>query len=174
MFKTGLSCLMSKLSLISRTNLLFPCAKIENSSKEGTLLQIKRWSRIALSFDGFIFFYVKGDIPLCSLHLTFKCLYGYSLFTHCYLDKNKSKHGFCWGVGSRKKVFADLKKHATEIFNCDKREMVILIEEEEKLYQGQKVCYIWSKNLITNIIETKLSQGSGSSSLYGDILRTCL
>ena len=34
LFKTGLSRLMSKLSLISRTNLLFRCAKIENSLKE--------------------------------------------------------------------------------------------------------------------------------------------
>ena len=64
--KTGLSHLMSKFSLISRTDLLFPCAKIENSSKEVTLLQIKRWSRIALSFDGLFFFNVKGDIPMCS------------------------------------------------------------------------------------------------------------
>ena len=61
LFKTGLARLMSKLSLISRTNLLFPCAKTKNSSKEGTLLQIERWSRIALSFDGFIFFDVKGE-----------------------------------------------------------------------------------------------------------------
>ena len=74
LFKTGLSRLMRKLSLISRTNLLFPCAKIKNSSKEGILLQIKRWSRIALPFDGFIFFDVKGDIPMCSPQLTFKCL----------------------------------------------------------------------------------------------------
>ena len=86
LFKTPLSRLMSKLSLISRINLLSPCAKIDNSPKEETLLQIKRWSRIALSlqikrwtrialsFDGFIFFDVKGDIPMCSPHLTFKCL----------------------------------------------------------------------------------------------------
>ena len=65
---------MSKLYLISKANLLFPCAKIENSSKEGTLLQIKRWSRIALYLDGFSFFDVKGYIPICSPLLTFKYL----------------------------------------------------------------------------------------------------
>ena len=51
LFKIGLSRLISKLSLISRSNSLFPFVKIVNSSKDGMLLQFKRWSRIALSFD---------------------------------------------------------------------------------------------------------------------------
>ena len=44
------------------------------SSKDGILLQF-RWSRIALSFDGLTFLNVKGDIPICSLDLTFKYLF---------------------------------------------------------------------------------------------------
>ena len=68
--------------------------------------------------------------------------YGYSLFTHCYFDNNKSKHDFHKGVDSMKKFCADLRKHATEIINCDKREMLPLIEEEEKLYKGQKGYHI--------------------------------
>ena len=74
LFKIGLSRLISKLSLISRSNLLFPFVKIVNSSKDGMLLQFKRWSRIALSFDGLVFLNVKDDIPICSPDLTFKCL----------------------------------------------------------------------------------------------------
>ena len=74
LFKIGLSRLISTLSLISSTNLLFPFAKMVNSSKDGILLQFRRWSRTALSFDGLVFLNVKGDIPICSPDLTFKCL----------------------------------------------------------------------------------------------------
>ena len=74
LFKTGLSRLISKLSLISRIYLLWPYAKMVNSSKNGIFLQIRRWSRILLSFDGLTFLNVKVDIPICSPDLTFKCL----------------------------------------------------------------------------------------------------
>ena len=63
--KIGISRLISKLTLISRKN-LFPVFKMINSSKDGIFLQSKRWSRIALSFDGLVFINVKGDIPICS------------------------------------------------------------------------------------------------------------
>ena len=72
LFKIGLSRLISKLSLISSTNLLFPFAKMVNTSKDGILLQFKRWLRIALSFDGLVFLNVKGDVPICSLDVNFK------------------------------------------------------------------------------------------------------
>ena len=65
LFKIGLSRLISRLSLISRANLLFPFDKMENSSKDRILLQFKRWSQIALSSDGLVFLNVKGNIPIC-------------------------------------------------------------------------------------------------------------
>ena len=37
-----------------------------NSSKGEILLQFRKWSRIALSFDGLTFLNVKGNIPICS------------------------------------------------------------------------------------------------------------
>ena len=74
LFEICLSHLMSNLSLISSTNLLFLFAKMVISSKDGILLQFREWSRIALSFDGLIFLNLKRDIPLCSPDLTFKCL----------------------------------------------------------------------------------------------------
>ena len=70
----GLSRLISKLSLVSRTNLLIPFAKMVALSKDGILLQFKRWSRIALSFGSLFFLNSQGDIPMCSPDLTFKCL----------------------------------------------------------------------------------------------------
>ena len=73
-FKIGLSRLISKLSLISSTNLLLSFAKMVNSSKDGILLQFKRWSQIAFSFDGLVFLNVKGDILISSPDLPFKCL----------------------------------------------------------------------------------------------------
>ena len=74
LFKIDLSRLMSKLSLISGSNLLFLFVKIVNSTKDEMLLQLKRWSRIELYFDGLVFLNVKGNIPICSPDLTFKCL----------------------------------------------------------------------------------------------------
>ena len=41
LFKIGLSRLISKFSLVSRTNLLFPFAKMVNSSKEGNYCNLK-------------------------------------------------------------------------------------------------------------------------------------
>ena len=65
----SLSRLIRKLSLISSTNLLFLFVKMVNSSKEGTLSQFKRWSRIALSFDGFFFQNVRDLTPRSKINL---------------------------------------------------------------------------------------------------------
>ena len=75
MFLLKIAQLISMLSLISSTNFLFPFAKMVNSSKDGILLQFKRWSRIELSFDCLVFLNVKVDIPICFPDLTFKCIY---------------------------------------------------------------------------------------------------
>ena len=64
LFKISPSCLINKLSLISRTNLSFPFVKMVNSSKDGILLQFERWSRILFSFDCLVILNVKGDIRL--------------------------------------------------------------------------------------------------------------
>ena len=66
LFRKGLSRIISKLSSISRTYLWCPYVVMVNSSKDGMLFQFRRWSRIALSFDGLTFLNVKGDILICS------------------------------------------------------------------------------------------------------------
>ena len=58
LFKIALSRLISKLSLVSRTNLLFLFAKMITYSKDEILLQIKRWSGIALSLVFFNCFFL--------------------------------------------------------------------------------------------------------------------
>ena len=75
MFLLKTARLISMLSLISSTNFLFPFTKMVNSSKDGILLQFKRWSRIELSFDGLVFLNVRVDIPIRFPDLTFKCIY---------------------------------------------------------------------------------------------------
>ena len=39
--------------------------------KRQSIIAISKWSRIALAFDGLVFFNVKGDISICSPDLTF-------------------------------------------------------------------------------------------------------
>ena len=59
-----------------------------NSSKDGILLQYRRWSRIELSFDGLTFVNVKVDVPICSPDLSVKRLsfsvIGSSFHTNIY------------------------------------------------------------------------------------------
>ena len=62
LFKIGLSRVINKLSLISSTNLLFPFTKMVNSSKDTILLQFKRWSLIAISFDGLVFLKARSKV----------------------------------------------------------------------------------------------------------------
>ena len=103
LFKIGLSRLISKLSLISRPNLLFPFVKIVNSSKDGMLLQFKRWLRIAFFFDGLVFLNLKGDIPICSLDP-----WKYSVRRNVNSDfSNQSCNYFFW-IGSCKKLHAKI------------------------------------------------------------------
>ena len=62
---------------------LFLSAKIVNSLKEGLFQHCKRWPRIRLSLDGFVFLKVRYDIPICSPYLIFKYLTkkGFNEFT---------------------------------------------------------------------------------------------
>ena len=46
----------------------------------------------------------------------------------------------------------DLKKHTTEIINFEKKETILLTNEENKSYLSQEVCYICKKNLFMILI----------------------
>ena len=49
---------------------------------------------------------------------------GYSLFTHCSLDDSNHKHDFYISVYYMKIFSADLRKHAKELINYEKKEIV--------------------------------------------------
>ena len=61
---------------------------------------------------------------------------GYSLFTHCSLDKTKNKLDY----------YKDLREHATTVIM--KQNMIPLTKKEEENHNNQKVCYICKKELI--------------------------
>ena len=52
LFKAGLSCLISKLSSISSTNLFFPFAKTVYFLKDRILCNLEKWSRMRLEKSG--------------------------------------------------------------------------------------------------------------------------
>ena len=74
---------------------------------------------------------------------------GYSLFTLCSFDEEKNKLTHYRGEDSMKKFCKDLRKHATKIINFEKKEMMLLTEEEKRNHSKQKVCYICKKGFTT-------------------------
>ena len=67
---------------------------------------------------------------------------GYSLFTYCPFDEERSKLSHYRGEDSMKKFCEVLREHATKIINYEKKEMIPLTKEEEKNHNKQKVCYM--------------------------------
>ena len=65
-------------------------------------------------------------------------MFGYLLFTHCSLDNKKNKHDCYGGKASKKKFCANIKEHATEIINCDKKGNAASDKEARKRIQNTK------------------------------------
>ena len=70
---------------------------------------------------------------------------GYSLFTHCLFDTTKNNLDYYRGKNCMKNFCLDLREHATDIINYEKKEMIPLTKKEGKKYNKQKVCYICKK-----------------------------
>ena len=81
---------------------------------------------------------------------------GYSIYTHCSLDKSKNKLNYYRGQDCMKRFCKDLKEHAKKIINCEKKDMISLTKEEEEDYNNQKVCYICKKEFINDTKECKV------------------
>ena len=75
---------------------------------------------------------------------------GYSLFTNCPFDPTKNKRDCYKGEDCMKKNCKDLREHTTEIVNSEKKEMILLTNEQNKSYEKQNVCYSCKKELNTN------------------------
>ena len=74
----------------------------------------------------------------------------YSLFTHCSFDEERNKLGHYRGEDCMKFFCKDLRKHAKKITNYEKKEMIPLTKEEEKIHNKQKGCHICRKEFNTD------------------------
>ena len=72
-FRTGLSCLISELSLIWSLKLLVSEAEISKWSKSVVQSHWNRWSETANSFTFLTCLPVKFEIPVCFAALVKKC-----------------------------------------------------------------------------------------------------
>ena len=75
---------------------------------------------------------------------------GFSLFTYCSFDTTKNKLDYYRGEDCMKKFCLDLREHATQIINYEKKEMILLTKKEEKNYNKQNVCHICRKEFNTD------------------------
>ena len=74
---------------------------------------------------------------------------GYSLFTNCSVDPTKNKLDCYKGEDCLKMFCKGLREHATKTINYEKNEMIQLANEENELYEMQKVFYICKKIFCT-------------------------
>ena len=74
--------------------------------------------------------------------------FSYSLFTNCSFDATKNKLGFYRGKDCIEKTCKDLREYAVKIINYEKKEMILLTNEENDYYEMQKLCHICKKNLV--------------------------
>ena len=72
----------------------------------------------------------------------------YSLFTNCSFDERKNKLDYYRGEDCMKKFCKDLRKHATKIINCNKKEVIPLTQKEESNYSRETNCHICKKGFI--------------------------
>ena len=75
---------------------------------------------------------------------------GYLLFTKCLFDTTKNKLD-CYNI-AWKRFCKDLKEHAAEIIDYEKRKIVSVTYTENKSYEKQKFALYVKKNLILMMI----------------------
>ena len=72
---------------------------------------------------------------------------GYSLFIHCSFDATENKLYYYRGKNCMKNFCLGLREHAETIINYEKKEIIPLTKEEEKMHNKQNVCYICKKRI---------------------------
>ena len=80
--------------------------------------------------------------------------FGYLLFTKCLFDKTKNKLD-CYNI-AWKRFSEDLKEHAAEIIDYEKRKTVPLTYTENKSYEKQKFALYVKKNLVLMMIKKSM------------------
>ena len=74
---------------------------------------------------------------------------GYSIFPSCSFDESKNKINYYRGNDFMKKFCKDLREHAMELIDYEKKKMIPLTAEEKIYHNKQKICYI-CKNEFNN------------------------
>ena len=72
---------------------------------------------------------------------------GYSFFTRYSFDATKIRLDYFRGHKCVKKFCKDLKEHATNIINYEKKEMIPLTDEENESYLKEEVCHVCKKRI---------------------------
>ena len=63
---------------------------------------------------------------------------GYSFFTHCSFDTTKNMFDYYRGINFMKNFCLELREQGTKIINYEKKEMIPLTKEGEKIHRAQK------------------------------------
>ena len=71
---------------------------------------------------------------------------GYSTFTSCSLDESKNKINYYRGDDCMKKFCKDLREHAMNIINYEKKRMVSLKTEENVIYVRKNLIIMIKSN----------------------------
>ena len=79
---------------------------------------------------------------------------GYSLFTHCSLDKTKNKLDHYRGKDCMKKFCKDLRTHAAKIINCEKKKMMPSTKIHYKYIIMSKKFVIYARRNLIRMIKT--------------------
>ena len=88
----------------------------------------------------------KSSTTKVNKHTTF----GYSLFTCSLFDTIKNNRDCHRDENCMTEFCKVSKEHVTRIINYEKKEMIPLIKEEEKMHRRQKKCFIWKKGFNTD------------------------
>ena len=72
-------------------------------------------------------------------------LSGWAMFTKCSLDAAENKLNYYRGRDYIEKLCKKLKDHTMKIINYKEKEIIPLIDEENKSYKEQEVCHICKK-----------------------------
>ena len=69
----------------------------------------------------------------------------YALRLICSFDSKENEHNFYRGRDCIEKFCNDLKEVATKIVNYEQKDVIPLIDNENKFYEEQKECYVCEK-----------------------------
>ena len=75
---------------------------------------------------------------------------GYSRVTCCSFDKSKTEWHHYKGKDCIAILCKDLRDQAMKIINYEKKEMILLTNDEKKSYEKQRICYICEKEFCTD------------------------